>query len=365
MQKNKLNLALSLILITPIILSSCNNTASQTQTEESKTDITPKNIEVSSIIVEKGTFNRELICNGTLKPVKSAKIEFRLNENITNVFVKNGQAVTKGDTIAKLDNQQLLLDQQKAKFRFEKAKVELQDILLAYNHKTNDSSSVADKILHFAKIRSGYYDAEIYTKEVNLNLSKTTITAPFNGVISQLKAKENNSSNSYDYCCYVIDNSKMEVEFNVIENELEYIMNCKNISITSPVVNGEFFGNITSINPWVDQNGMIKITALINNKNNTLLEGMNVDIKIMQMFTNKIIVPKEAVVKRQNRDVIFTLKDDSITKWNYVKTDMENSNSYVITEGITESDTIIIQNNQNLGHNIVVTNKLIKPKQNC
>jgi hypothetical protein len=47
--------------------------------------------------------------------------------------------------------------------------------------------------------------------------------------------------------------------------------------------------------------------------------------------------------------VVFTLKD-SRAQWVYVETAQENSDSYVVTDGLYAGDNIIYEGNLNLAH---------------
>jgi len=336
-----------------------NNAESQNQTTTAKKD---SRIQVTSTLVKKETFYKELICNGKVRPLNSAKILFELQENITEIHIVNGQLVTENQVIAKLDDSQLQLEYKRAINALTKAEIELQDILIAHNSNINDTAKVDKAIIKNARLRSGYNDAMLNLNSIKQKLEKTIIRAPFNGVVSRLQAKKNNPSKNYDYFCYVTSDSTMEIVFSIMESELLYIKGCSQVSINSSAITNNIQGTITSIDPFVDDNGMVKITA-ITKGSNELLEGMNVKVNILKSFPNKLIVPKEALVKRDGKDVIFSIKSDSIIEWNYVKIDMENSSSFVINEGITINDTIAITNNQNLGHKVVIANTFLQAKK--
>jgi multidrug efflux pump subunit AcrA (membrane-fusion protein) len=51
--------------------------------------------------------------------------------------------------------------------------------------------------------------------------------------------------------------------------------------------------------------------------------------------------------------VVFTY-ESGLAKWNYVKTSFENSTQYVITEGLSPGDSVIVKGNLNLAHDAKV-----------
>jgi hypothetical protein len=103
----------------------------------------------------------------------------------------------------------------------------------------------------------------------------------------------------------------------------------------------------------VNENGLILVKARINNKNNVLIDGMNINILIQKKIENVISLPKSAIVDRQDRKVIFTHKDGK-SQWNYVTTSYEKRDSIVIIEGVKIGDIIIIEGNVNLAHDTEV-----------
>ena len=111
-------------------------------------------------------------------------------------------------------------------------------------------------------------------------------------------------------------------------------------------------GTITEINPTVEASGMIKVRAAFKNSTG-LIEGMNVKILIRKPETNRLVVPKEALVMRQGRDVIF-IRQDSLAIWRYVTIEFENSTSLSIIDGLEAGDEVIVKGNINLSHETVV-----------
>jgi len=80
---------------------------------------------------------------------------------------------------------------------------------------------------------------------------------------------------------------------------------------------------------------------------------MNVKVLVGNSVPAQLVVPKEAVVIRQGKQVVFTYEDGH-AKWHYVKTGYENSREYTIEEGLEEGAQVIITNNLNLGHDAEV-----------
>jgi len=141
----------------------------------------------------------------------------------------------------------------------------------------------------------------------------------------------------------------MEVEFPVIESEYKFIDKGMPIGII-PFLNDstQITGKVTQINPQVDENGMVKIKAEIRNTKG-FIDGMKVKVFIKKPVPNRLVVPKEALVIRQGKDVIF-VRQDSLAIWKYVNVEYENTTSLSIKEGLEAGDLVIVSGNINLAH---------------
>jgi membrane fusion protein (multidrug efflux system) len=152
----------------------------------------------------------------------------------------------------------------------------------------------------------------------------------------------------------VIDDSKFDVEFKVIESEISSISIGKQVKVTAHANEKSMMVKVMEINPTVDENGLISVKAVVANPG-SLFDGMNVKVLIKSEVDNQLIVPKTAVVLRQNQEVLFVYKN-GIAFWTYVQTQYENSDSYAVIahpdkNGTLEpGDTVIVNGNLNLAH---------------
>ncbi len=118
-----------------------------------------------------------------------------------------------------------------------------------------------------------------------------------------------------------------------------------------------YSGKITGINPMIDDYGLVKLSATIPNSDGHLIDGMNMKLVIENKIHNQLIVPRSAVLLRQNKEVIFVYENGQ-SIWKYVDTDKENESSYTIKEGLKEGDEVIVSGNLNLAHESAV--KVVK-----
>lgn len=346
-----------LLFILFLSFFSCNNKQGDPSSETSSdsTLFADDLAEVKVMPLKLSNFSKEILSNGKLMALQKADLKFRSSETVAVVLVQNGEHVNKGQVIARLDQFTLTNNLKQSRDLFEKARLELQDVLIGQGYSLKDSARIPPETLKIARTKSGY-DKALYDLEIaEHNLKASELRAPFSGVVANLFYKENNQSATGDKFCTIINDSKFEAEFPVLETELATVRKGQSVRIVPFAFPGlTVMGEITQVNPVVDENGMVKVKAVCNNPGNKLTEGMNVKIIAEDKVARQLVIPKQALVLRSEKQVVFTLSA-GLAKWNYVKTGLENTTSFTITEGLKEGDTVIYEGNLNLAHDARVS----------
>ena len=343
-----------------LLISSCvqKGKGSSSEEEKEKKEVIPENADkqkVSVMTLRYGDFNNEIISNGKLVAPRKADLKFRSSENVTAVYVKNGDRVSKGQVLAELDKFTLTNTLKQVRDQFERTKIDLQDVLISQGYSGSDTTKIPASTLKNARVKSGYGKSKVDLEVAEYNLNAATLRAPFDGVVANLFSRENNLSNQSDKFCTIIDDSQFEAEFPVLESELVSVRQGQQVKIMPYSFNDlEVPGEIRKINPVVDKNGMVTTNAICGNPDHKLFEGMNVKIIIQERVPHQLVVPKQAVVLRSEKQVVFTYQSGQ-AKWVYVKTGMENTSSFVVNEGLNEGDSVIYEGNLNLAHDAGVT----------
>jgi membrane fusion protein, multidrug efflux system len=294
-------------------------------------------------------FQHDLVANGTIVSQRKAELRFETSASIVRVYVKNGDRVSKGHKIAELDRFKLRSAMLQANDNLERARLELQDVLIGQGYSLRDSLKVPVEVMKIARIRSNYDQSLNSYQMATYNYSNAVLLAPFAGVVANLFTKEYNTSSGSEALCTIIDNQHPEVEFKILESEVALVKKGDKVKV-SPYAMNSFTstGTITEINPLIDKNGMVYIKALLP-ASEKLMDGMNVKILIQRRVSSQLVIPKEALVLRTNKKVVFTLRNGQ-ANWNYITTGLENSTGYVITEGLQAGDSVIYEGNINLAH---------------
>ncbi|MFV0247970.1 MAG: efflux RND transporter periplasmic adaptor subunit [Tenacibaculum sp.] len=344
-----------LFLFIFISFSSCNQNSKKDK--NNFIDInSPKQvskIEVTCVSITANTFQRQIVSNGKIEARQKSDLHFKINDRIASIKVRNGQKVTRGQLLAILENDIVNNQIEKNIIAFKKAKSQFEKIKINYGL-GNQDTLLKPQVLQNLKIRSGYLEAENALKNAKFQYNQSFLRTPFFGVVANIEKKKGDFITTSDVFCTIINPNSLEVSFSVLENEFSFVSKGQEIEIQSFANRDQHFkGVIREINPIVDKNGLIKIKAKITSKNTRLLDGMNAKVLINKPVKDVLVIPKQALVLRSNREVVFTV-ENGLAKWNYIEVVGENNDSYAIKKGLKATDTIIVSGNLNLSNNAKV-----------
>lgn len=300
------------------------------------------------------TFNKQLICNGKLEAQSKVTIQFEAQGKIDKINVRDGQKVQKGQIMASLDKEQPRRQLEQARLAFDKAEMNLADRLLDYGYALADTAKIPADQKRVIYINTGFIDAKMALENAERTFKQCDLKAPFSGKVASVRGRQYEQSSQF---CTLIDDSRYLVRFSVLETEYGFVHVGQQV-LVSPFVNSDVVmkGKIISINPTVDQNGQIAVTAEVPGADE-LMDGMNVRITVENSVPNQMVVPKSAVVIRDNMEVLFRIDPTTgnTSLWTYVNVIMSNTNEHVVEPNkdrgadLNIGDLIITSGNLNLG----------------
>ncbi|MDZ7341120.1 MAG: efflux RND transporter periplasmic adaptor subunit [candidate division KSB1 bacterium] len=179
--------------------------------------------------------------------------------------------------------------------------------------------------------RTGFSSALIEYERAQVNLSYCEVKAPFSGQIGDLDIRVGQYITAGKECCKLLDLSRIRIHVGVLESDIQHLVIGRKATIEFPALPGEKFeGKIVTINPMIDpEQKTCRVTVEMSNPNHRILSGMFAYVKMdAQIYHDRLLVPREAILTRDQRTLIFAVqKNDEgklLAKWNYVETGLEN-----------------------------------------
>lgn len=307
--------------------------------------------EVRTATAERKSFDYLINAIGKLEAQSEVKALVEREGYLEKVQVLEGQAVQKGQIIATLDRREAEFALEKAKIAVIKAQSEL-DVLKTQFHLALESkdTAVSKAVQSRILVNSGLSLAEVELKEAQLNLSRCEVRAPVSGKIANIKFREGSLVTKNAEFAEILSTDRLLLRVNVLESDIPLISSSQRAEVY-PISDSQnaIVGRVSAINPKVDENGLVQVSITLSSVEN-LLPGMNARAIIRAPQNNSLVVPKDAVVYRSGRAVVFTVENGKESKWNYVEVGKDNGQEIEILEGIPENSTVITTNNLQLAH---------------
>lgn len=335
-----------------LLFSACSSTNSPPGESD---NIIRSSIPATEVTVVSATVKPfEYLISASGKIVSSAEVRIQCRRPgiIEKILVGNGQTVVRGQILGILTSETQKLSLSKAQVSLTEKKLEYSDQMV---YGSAGDSARYKKVSENVRILSGLAAAEIAYEEAKLEYNNSFIRAEIAGLVSGIETNVGSPINQGDLFCFVHDPNNLLVKAEVLEADALQLAKGM-LADVQPMANAKetYSAKVESINPRVDEKtGLVKVMLKLSG-NSRAFPGMHVQTIMRLPYSKNIIVPKEAVVIRSGKAVVFTARE-GLAKWNYVTLGRENGKDVEILEGLKEGEKVIITNNLQLAHDAPVT----------
>lgn len=335
-----------------LLIYSCSKAEESSQeipAESFRNEVAATEVRVAN--AERKSFDYLINATGKLEAQSEAKMIIEQDGYLADVMVLEGQLVSKGQVLARLNPIEAEFRLEKAKIALIKAKAEYEVLKIDfYGVLQSKDPAIVRAVEEKIKVNSGWSLAEVELKEAELNLQRCEVRAPISGKVANIKFKEGSLVAKNQEFSQILGTDQLILRVKVLESDIPLIsLNQKAEVFPISASQTALIGRVTAINPMVDESGLVQVSiSLSANKN--LLPGMNARAIIRAPQSNSLVVPKDALVFRSGRAVVFTVENGKESKWNYVEVGKDNGQEVEILDGIPENSTVITTNNLQLAH---------------
>ena len=277
------------VTLAVLCLAACKGPQTKDPEDASKLAYSPETNEVEVITLRRTSFPMQLVANGKLSAAQRSSLYFRESGQIVDLPVQNGSSVARGAVIARLDDEEQRMALESARIDLERTRLEYLDVLAGLGWAVSDSASVPADVREIAGIRSGYSASRNAYTRAQRALEGTVLRAPFSGKVADLTLKKWDRTGSEPLCTLIADGT-YDVTFSALESEYGFLQRGQRVSVSPFGGERSFSGQIRQINPTVDRNGQIAVTATIPGAAG-LLDGMNVKVTVDRNLPAQLVVP--------------------------------------------------------------------------
>jgi len=202
----------------------------------------------------------------------------------------------------------------------------------------------------------GLTQAEIEVAIARVELEKTKVQAPFEGIVTGVKVSIGESVSPGQDLFTLVDIREIRVETRVLESEIGRIKTGREADLRFAAYPGLVFrGKVLAVSPVVDpETRTCSAHIVLDNPSGVIKPGMHAEVEIAaEVFRNRLLVPQEAVLVRGGRKLVFVV-ENGLAKWRYIESGLENERFVEVLEGVKEGDEIITDGHLTLAHDTEV-----------
>lgn len=301
-----------------------------------------------------GPFEYLVNASGKIRSLKDQLIYAGGDGKVMLSKASPGAGFREGELIVQLETALISLRRERALISQYNAEKEYESQLLGYeNLLRGQDSSFVSNIRKNLRISSGLSGAEQDLKESDFELSRSVIRAPFDCRVADVGIQSGAVIRGGQQLFRVYDPSCLVVEIKVLEAEVGALKPgaaATVVAIAAPLIKYAAF--VYDINPYIDENGMALVRLKVKGDDH-LFPGMNCRVSVRIPSGMTVTVPKEAIVMRGGKPVVFTV-ENGLARWHYVTTGRENGREVEIKEGLSGTVPVVISNNLQLANDTPV-----------
>lgn len=261
---------------------------------------------ITAIQVEQRIFEHQLELQGNITTQQVITLYPEYSGILTEVYVDEGDKVQKGQLLAKIDDgglgsqlAQLKIQEELAKTTYERQK-RLWD--------QNIGSEIT-----FLQAESNYKAQQKAVSQLQQQVNKTQVRAPFSGTIDDVITEQGNVvAPGQSPLMRVVNLDNMYIETNVPERYVQSVTKGKKVEVFIPVLNKTISTEIKQVADYVDPNNRtFKVEIDVPNKEKNIKPNLTAKVNINDYTSNDaILIPQSIISENSNGEqYVYVVKN--------------------------------------------------------
>ncbi|CAO3400190.1 efflux RND transporter periplasmic adaptor subunit [Azospirillum palustre] len=292
--------------------------------------------------------------SGSVSPMEQSAVKAEVAARLAEVSVREGQAVRRGEMLARFDTVELTarLNEKQANLEGARAQLVLAEKTLTKNRTLNRSNIVSDTSLDQAESSFGFQRAQVDALAAQVELARkalrdAVVLSPIDGMVAtrSVNPGENLAVNAAMFT--VVDLSRVEVEATVPAEQVARLAVGQTASLR---VEGfgerEFAGSVARINPMARAGSRaIPVYVTIDNRDGALRGGMFASGEVLvAQAAGAIAVPPVAVRHDGQGDFVLAIADGHTVRRPVTRVALWARGDLVQVEGLAPGDRVVTGN---------------------
>src|SRR5213596_2171774 len=318
----------------------------------------PMGMPVEVVVARTDTVRDEITATGEIEAVQSIDLRPEVDGRIVDIMVREGQEVEKEAPLFKVDDAQL---------RAQVAQLEAQrDLAQQALARTKDlanqnASSAADLERAEATARSAQAEYDLQ----RIRLERTTVRAPFTGVVGQRYVSLGDYVTSSTRLASLHTVNPQRAAFQVPERFARLLRPEQEVTFRVAAIPGhDFSGTVDFVDPVVQLPGRtILVKARVPNSERLLQPGMFIEAHLVTAVQPKaIVIPEDAVVPLQSADYVWVVAEGKVQR-KEVGLGVRTPGFVEVTSGVEVGTQVVVGGLELLAPGAPVMAKVVERKR--
>jgi RND family efflux transporter MFP subunit len=308
---------------------------------------------ITTIPVKNKTFKHYVEIQGVVAADKNIDIRPELGGTITNIFVKEGQRVSAGQTLMQLDDSAIKNSIAELNTQLSLAKTTFERQERLWNQKIGSE-------MQYLQAKAQLEGLQNSLATLNTQAKKMKVIAPFSGVVDEIFPKKGELTSPQVSVVRLMNLDKIYVEADVTESFLPVIKIGTEAVLNFSSINKEVVASVSQIGNFINpDNRSFKTRIDLNNTDHSIKPNLLADLKILDFQKDGIVIPSNLVQQDQNgRDYVFSVEivnDENRVVKKLISIEKEYNHEVFIIDGLIADDVLIDE-----GARLVKTGDIVK-----
>jgi len=299
---------------------------------------------ITSVEAKVAPYEHFVSFQGTLETDKNIVMYPEIPGLLESVEVVEGQAVKKGDVLAVISDSGLV-DQ------LQQLEIQLNLAQTTYERQNRLWEEKIGSEMQFLQAKTRYLSLEKSIAQMKDQVAKTTLKAPFDGIVDHLLADVGSSlAPGMTPIVRIINLEEMKVSAEIPEIHLSNIKKAARVEVNIPVLNKTLPAEIHSVGNFINPNNRsFRVEISLENSTGDLKPNMTVQLSIND-YKNEaaILIPSKNILETQaGAKYLYTLEavqgQEGMYKAikTFIKTGKSSNNYTEILEGLSPGDQFV------------------------
>jgi RND family efflux transporter MFP subunit len=315
--------------------------------------VAPAPVAVQTTTVQPGSWTHTFKSYGIVHPAEEYEISVEVSSTVEEVLFREGQSVSAGDLLLRLDDRRLQLRVDSAEASVEEARAAQEQA--RSTHERNQSifrsgviseqafrQSEASYKAAGANLRRAISSLEMAREE----LADSRVRSPVNGVVTRRSVEPGKSVSPADRLGVIQVMDALRVETFVSQKDINHVRVGMTASVTSPGVPGRVFqGRVDQVASSAEEaTGNFEVGVVVEQGGQLLRDGMSAMVKFRgAQREDALSVPRSALVDRGRRLIVFRVEQD-IARAVEPVLGVGNAERVPVYAGLSAGDEVITSN---------------------